>query len=146
MFIYLDNIDILISMRNIFVRGIDDNVYREVKARAALLGVTLSEVVNMALKEWLKKPVIIKDSNRDVRRIVDRLVDEYLAKGVKGYIVVFNRGERHVVCRSLDEAIDSVRKAYVEEKIYSAVIREIKPRPVKFLEIGGGMLEIRGEV
>ena len=74
MLIYLDNIDILISMKNIFVRGIDESVYREVKARAALLGLTLSDVVNMALKEWLKRPVIIEDSGRDVRRIMDELI------------------------------------------------------------------------
>jgi len=133
-------------MKNVFLRGIDEETYREVKVKASLLGITLSEAVNIALKEWLKKPIIVEDKKSDVKEIADRLVEKYLKKGVKGYIVIFNNGENHAICSSIDEAINIIRKRYTEKKISSVLIREIKPRSIRFLEIGGGLLEICGEI
>lgn len=133
-------------MKNVFLRGIDEETYREVKVKASLLGITLSEAVNIALKEWLKKPIIVEDKKSNVKEIADRLVEKYLKKGVKGYIVIFNNSEKHAICSSIDEAINIIRKRYTEKKISSALIREIKPRSIRFLEIGGGLLEICGEI
>ena len=42
-------------VKKVFLRRVDENLYREAKARASLLGVSVSEVINMALREWLAK-------------------------------------------------------------------------------------------
>ena len=77
------------SKKSIFLRGIDEDVYREVKLRAVLLGVSVSEIVNAALREWLKKPVIVKEKKDPSREIADSLVEKYLKEGKRGYIIVY---------------------------------------------------------
>jgi hypothetical protein len=46
----------LISMRSTVV--IDDEIFKQAKQRAAALSVTLSEVINQALRESLAKPPV----------------------------------------------------------------------------------------
>lgn len=38
------------------IRNLDETVYRQVKARAALHGTTVGELVNEALRAWLARP------------------------------------------------------------------------------------------
>jgi hypothetical protein len=38
---------------DITIREVDDNLYRQAKARAALMGTTVGTVVNLALEKWL---------------------------------------------------------------------------------------------
>ena len=38
------------------IRNLDDDVYRQLKARAALRGATVGELVNEALRAWLARP------------------------------------------------------------------------------------------
>ena len=131
------------SKKSIFLRGIDEDVYKEVKLRAILLGVSVSEIVNVALREWLKKPVIVKEKKDPSREIADSLVEKYLKEGKKGYIVVIDDGTRSLLCSSIEEAIEKLRNLYEKEKFSKALIRKIEPRKVEFLEIGGSLLEIK---
>ena len=38
------------------IRNLDEDVYRQLKARAALRGATVGELVNEALRAWLARP------------------------------------------------------------------------------------------
>ena len=38
------------------IRNLDEDVYRQLKARAALRGTTVGELVNEALRAWLARP------------------------------------------------------------------------------------------
>ncbi len=38
------------------IRNLDDDVYRQLKARAALRGATVGELMNEALRAWLARP------------------------------------------------------------------------------------------
>ena len=40
---------------NLNIRGFPDDLYREAKIRAAIMGVSLKEIVIRALKNYLKK-------------------------------------------------------------------------------------------
>ncbi len=131
------------SKKSIFIRGIDEDVYREVKLRAVLLGVSVSEIVNAALREWLKKPVIVKEKKDPSREIADSLVEKYLKEGKRGYIIVIDDGARSLLCSSIEEAIEKLRNFYEKEKFSKALIRKIEPRKVEFLEVGGSLLEIK---
>lgn len=128
--------------RNVFLRNIDEKVYLEVKARAALLGITVSEAVNMALREWLKKPITkIEVKKDDLRDLAEKLANKYYEEEKRGYIVVVSEKE-HYLCDTIEECIDLIKKLYSEKKIKRSIIREIKPKALKFVELGGGGIEI----
>lgn len=53
---------------DITIRNLDQQVYREVKARAALEGKTVGEVLNEAVRVWLGAgPIMRTGSLRDLR-------------------------------------------------------------------------------
>lgn len=38
------------------IRNLDDDIYRQLKAQAALRGATVGELMNEAIREWLAAP------------------------------------------------------------------------------------------
>ena len=61
--------------RVVGIKGLDPKLYRELKARSALNGITISEAMNQALKLWLRttagKPET-EDARRRLREILDK--------------------------------------------------------------------------
>lgn len=55
------------------IRNLDDDVYRHLKARAALRGTTVGELVNEALRAWLRLP----DGTRRRRSLADLRPEPY---------------------------------------------------------------------
>ena len=76
-----DNMDITI-------REVDEELYRQAKARAALMGATVGCVVNMALERWLGE-----DSEKKSRRSIAELLEP----------IPFGKGSEH-----LSERIDDI--------------------------------------
>jgi plasmid stability protein len=50
------------------IRNLDEDAYRQLKARAALRGVTIGELMNEAIRSWLARPddVARRSSLRDL--------------------------------------------------------------------------------
>ena len=135
-------VNFIVGKRGVFLRNIDEEVYREVKARAALLGITVSEAVNMALREWLRKPVVGVKGERDyLRDLAERLASKYYEEGRKGFLVVVSKRE-YYLCSSIEECVVLLRRLYREKKIKRSIIREVKPKSVRFIEVGGGGIEV----
>ena len=67
-----DNMDITI-------RDIDDDIYRQAKARAALLGTTVGRVVSQALERWLED----EPSGRARRGLAENLRPVLFGKGTE---------------------------------------------------------------
>lgn len=53
------------------IRNLDDEIYRQLKAQAALRGTTVGELMNEAIREWLATP-----SRQPGRRSLDELRPE----------------------------------------------------------------------
>lgn len=85
----------MVMARKVFLRRVDERLYAEVKARAAILGITVSEAVNRALELWLRTPAPgVVEGGGGKRRL--REAARRLAEGRgEGVLVVANDGELH---------------------------------------------------
>lgn len=127
--------------KGVFVRGVDERLYAEVKARAALLGITVSQAVNQALEMWLRAPPPIepaKDARESLRSAANRLA----GGRDKGYLVVANDGAVSFLCETLEEAVEKLRSMYEAGLLRNSLIKPLGARRVEFVEVGGGGLEV----
>lgn len=126
--------------KGVFIRGVDERLYAEVKARAALLGITVSEAVNQALELWLRSPPqeLPGRASGELREAAERMS----SRQGKGYLVVANDGELHFICDTLEEAVDRLRALYGSGQLRNSLIRPLGPRKVEFVEVGGAGLEV----
>uniref|UniRef100_A0A7C4BAA6 Uncharacterized protein n=1 Tax=Thermofilum pendens TaxID=2269 RepID=A0A7C4BAA6_THEPE len=123
--------------KKVLLRGIDERLYAEAKARAAILGITVSEAVNRALEVWLRTPLTEVDKSGNGRRL--REIAGKLAEGrERGVLTVANDGELFAFFDSLEEALEWLRKLYSEGVLKNSLIKPLGRRRVEYLEIGGG--------
>ena len=136
----------IVMPKKVFLRGIDERLYAEVKARAAILGITVSEAVNRALEAWLRTPLSeVVESGSEERRL--REIAEELAKGGEGGVLaVANDGELYELFDSLEEAVEWLRGLYSEGALRNSLIKPLGKREIKYLEIGGGGDELLGDL
>lgn len=135
---------IIMGKKKVFLRGVDENLYARVKARASLLGITVSEAINLALKAWLSTsfPETRGFSPKDYGG-----AGSGGFKDKKGVLVVVNGGEEERVFEGLDDALKWLRRLYRDGSLRSSTIRFLGLRkPPRFLEIGGGGIEVRREI
>ncbi len=127
----------MIMPKKVLLRGIDERLYAEAKARAAILGITVSEAVNRALEVWLRTPLTEVDKSGNGRRL--REIAGKLAEGrERGVLTVANDGELFAFFDSLEEALEWLRKLYSEGVLKNSLIKPLGRRRVEYLEIGGG--------
>ena len=55
------------------IRNLDEDVYRQLKARAALRGTTVGELMNKAIRAWLARP----ESRPGRRSLADQKPEPY---------------------------------------------------------------------
>jgi len=132
--------------KKVFLRGIDEKLYAEVKARAAILGITVSEAVNRALEAWLRTPasevVEIGGGKRRLRKAAERLA----GGREEGVLVVANDGELHALFDTVEEALEWLRGLYSRGELRNSLIRPLGRKEVRYLEVGGGGDELLGEL
>lgn len=131
--------------KKVFLRGIDEKLYAEVKARAAILGITVSDAVNIALEAWLKSPAPLAISSNGKRRL-RKAARELAASKEKGVLVVANDGELHAFFDSIEEAVEWLRNLHSKGELRNSLIKPVGRREVEWLEIGGGLDELLGEL
>ncbi|RLE87869.1 MAG: hypothetical protein DRJ67_03600, partial [Thermoprotei archaeon] len=121
--------------KKVFLRGIDEKLYAEVKARAAILGITVSEAVNRALETWLRTPtsdVVGEVSGERLREAARRL-----SRGRdRGVLVVANDGELHAWFDSLEEAVEWLRELHRRGVLRNSLIKPLGGERVRYLEVG----------
>jgi len=132
--------------KKVFLRGIDEKLYAEVKARAAILGITVSEAVNRALEMWLRSPTseVVKERGRKER--LREVADKLAKKEKRGVLVVVNDGELHEFFDTMESAIEWLRDLYSRGLLRNSLIKPLGERKVSYLEIGGGVDELFGEL
>ncbi|MGC8932804.1 MAG: hypothetical protein ACP5LQ_05880 [Candidatus Methanodesulfokora sp.] len=114
--------------KSVFLRGIDEDLYAQVKARAALLGITVSEAVNRALEEWLRRTVHQEAPSSP--------------EGKKGYLVVVNDGKIKRIFETLNEAVSWLQELHSKGLLFRSMIKPLREEHPRFLEVGGGFDEL----
>ena len=126
--------------KKVFLRGVDEKVYAEAKARAAQLGITVSEAVNIALKAWLESSR--GPCSSGPAGAAYGVGDE---QGTK-YRVVANNGELEETFDRLEDALAWLRRLYSEGRLSNSYIEPVGPKRARILEVGMGYDELRGTV
>ncbi|MCD6209126.1 MAG: hypothetical protein J7J67_02945 [Thermoproteales archaeon] len=106
------------------IRGVDEELYRKVKAYAALEGRTIGSVVNEALRAWLEKrnhPLYekwrkIKESREKSLRWLEENYDELCSK-YGGMYAVVSEGRLIGVFKDFDSAAKAAEKLHSEEAV-----------------------------
>jgi hypothetical protein len=78
------------------IKGLDPKLYRELKARSALNGITISEAMNQALKLWLKTAAG-KSETEDARRRLREILEKGIGIGVPREYVMRTINEEAVL-------------------------------------------------
>lgn len=128
--------------KRVFLRKIDERLYAETKARAAVLGITVSEAVNRALEAWLSNstPAIPGGTSRR-RKIRD--VARRIAEGrEKGILVLANDGNLYAFFDTLEDALEWLRDLHSRGVLKNSLIKPLGGGEVRYLEVGGGEDEL----
>ncbi|UNQ73418.1 hypothetical protein [Infirmifilum sp. NZ] len=127
------------------VRGLDEELYRRVKAVAALRGVRVGDVFEEALRLWLSiKPEVLReleDVEREAelnRRAFEGARERLLAEH-KGRYAAFAGGRLLGVFDSLEEAAGAVETSGARHGAIERLIREVKERK---MELGWSLVEL----
>jgi len=112
-----------ISMSTIIaIRGVDEELYRKIKAYAALEGRTIGSIVNEALRMWLESrehPLYekwrkIKESREKNYEWLKENYEELCAKH-KGMYIAISEGKLIGVYKDFESAARAVEKLPLEE-------------------------------
>lgn len=91
-------------MMNIIIRGIDESLYRRLKAAAALRGLTVGKSVNEAVRLWLRTIEATVGTEHDANNEAYVKMRDELMREHRGKYAVFCRGEFVGVAGTLEEA------------------------------------------
>jgi len=86
----------------IYVKGIKEELYREVKAQSARLGKTVSEVVTSALEDWLRRKAPEEDREFLQNNLAYEALEEELSAKYLGRYVAFEKGRLVGAADTLD--------------------------------------------
>jgi plasmid stability protein len=109
---------------DVLVRGMDEELYRRLKARAALRGMKISEAMEEAVSRWLRSEQSTVATEMDVNNKRYREMREELLGRWRGKYAVFCRGEFVDVFETLEEAGRACRDRGVERALLTKVGEE----------------------
>jgi len=123
-----------VKKQGIYVKGVNEELYREIKAQSARLGKTVSEVVTTAMQDWLRR----KGSEEEREFLENNLAYEAMEEDIlarhQGKWVAIEKGRIVVVADSIDQLKKSLGD--VDHRI---VLKVGAVRPTKKY-IGGSSL------
>jgi len=132
-------------MSVVAVRGLDEELYRRVKAVAALRGIRVRDAFEEALRLWLSiKPEVLReleDVEREAelnRRAFEGARERLLAEH-EGRYAAFAGGRLLWVFDSLEEAAEAVEAFGAKHGVIERLIREVEKREV---ELGWSLVEL----
>jgi len=91
------------GLRGVYVRGVDEEVYKEVKAQAARQGLTIGEVITDALEDWLKRKPLEEDREFVQNNLAYEEMEKELVEKHGGRWVAIEKGMVVSIADSLGE-------------------------------------------
>jgi len=125
----------LMARAGIYVKGVKEEVYREVKAQSARLGKTVSEVVTSALEDWLRWKAPEEDREFLQNNLAYEALEEELSAKYLGRYVAFEKGRIIGAADTLDALTPLMSD--VDHRI---VVRVGEDRPTRRTYLGGSSL------
>ena len=132
-------------MSVIAIRGVNKELYKRVKAIAALRGIRICDAFNEALRIWLSiKPMIIselEDIDEEAKlnvKAFEKMKDELLTK-YEGKYVAFAKGKFLGVFENLINAAKAIERVQAKHGLIKKLTREEEKRMV---ELGWGFVDL----
>ncbi len=85
------------------MKNLDEKLYREIKAEAAKKGLTVSEVVESALEEWLKKRKFDEDKDFLLNNFAFERNEEEIFKDHMGEWIAIEKGRIVAASKHIEE-------------------------------------------
>ena len=95
---------------------------------------------------WLRSPTSEVVKNRGRKERLREVADKLAKKEKRGVLVVVNDGELHEFFDTMESAIEWLRDLYSRGLLRNSLIKPLGERKVSYLEIGGGVDELFGEL
>ncbi len=103
---------------DVLIRGIDEEVYARLKARASENGLKIGEALTEAIKTWLKNSPEKNEREReqDLNIATFRRMRRFLEKNHRGKWALIARGEVIKLADSLSEIVESKKSEGLTER------------------------------
>jgi antitoxin component of RelBE/YafQ-DinJ toxin-antitoxin module len=129
------------SKRNVVVKGVDEELYRRAKAKAALLGLKIPDAINEALKKWLESEEELPNMEETAnRRLLEsefpRLMEDY-----EGKYVAVAKSRVLGVYDTIEEAFQAI-KSIAKEGAHQGYVTKIEPKKTLTLEMGMAIYDV----
>ncbi|MEZ0346252.1 MAG: hypothetical protein ABWK01_06860, partial [Infirmifilum sp.] len=124
-------------MKVVGIRGLDEELYKKVKAAAALRGMRVRDAFEEALRLWLSvKPEVLGllgevEVEAEANRRAFRELREKLLGGHAGSYVAVARGRLVGVFDTFDEAAEAVERLGVKQAVIERLVEEPGRRRVE---------------
>jgi hypothetical protein len=103
---------------DVLIRGIDEEVYARLKARASERGLKIGEALTEAIKTWLKNSPekSEREKERDLNIATFRRMRKFLEKNHKGKWVLIAKGEVIRLADSLSEIVEAKKSEQLTDR------------------------------
>lgn len=103
---------------DVLIRGIDEEVYARLKARASERGLKIGEALTEAIKTWLKNSPEKneREKERDLNIATFRRMRKFLEKNHKGKWVLIAKGEVIRLADSLSEIVEAKKSEQLTDR------------------------------
>jgi len=88
--------------QGIFVKGVSEDLYREIKAQSARLGKTVSEVVTAAMQDWLRRKAPEEEKEFLQNNLAYESDEERILTDHRGKWIAIERGRIVAAADSID--------------------------------------------
>lgn len=120
--------------QGVYIKGVSEDLYREIKAQSARLGKTVSEVVTAAMQDWLRRKAPEEEREFLQNNLAYESDEERILSDYKGKWIAIERGRIVAAAHSIDE----LRKSLGDVN-HRIVLKVGSARPTKKY-IGGSSL------
>jgi hypothetical protein len=122
------------AKEGIYVKGVSEELYREVKAQSAKLGKTISEVVTFALQDWLRRKAPEEDKEFLQNNLAYEAIEDEVATGYSGKYIAIERGKIVGAADTLEGL-----RAFMSDVDHRIILR-VAGAPPRMKYLGGSSL------
>jgi len=130
----------------VYIRGVDEKVYREFKAESVRRGLKIGEAVTEALKTWLNKHRK-EENNIDIARKINnatyRMIKGKLLRDHLGKWIAIADGRLMAVADSLEQLCKENKEIF--EKYDHVLVDQVTPEERRIMRWRGKSLKIYRE-
>ena len=121
--------------QGVYVKGVSQELHREIKAQSARLGKTISEVVTSALEDWLRRTTPEEDREFLQNNLAYEAIEDKILTKYSGKYVAFERGQIVGAADTLEGL-----RAFMSDVDHRIILRVGEAPPKKKKYLGGSSI------